>query len=622
MRDLRFLTAGTLLFLILATLFLPSATFAADASAKAVLDAVSEGVAAGACEKKKQVAASDCYKTVISCSSQQWGNYVQTHYTNQGGSVQVNALAAALGQKPSGAAVEYLQANWTRNSETPPGPVQTGTCFCECGANENLQACQGKPAGTRFRQAEDLTYDECVGKCSPRRIAIHCAGTLNPLSSGPAPAALANALAFCFTGSECTAQGGVFESPQPGNGCRDNKGRCIAPEQEVQLNQPIGNVTKIRGLGQYIVTVYSYAISIAVVVATIMFVYGAFLYLLGAAIESIHSGKQIMKDAVVGLILVLSATAILRTVNPATTKIDPTKVYLVNTVRFISSVLCKDVGGSPKLAEAGVSPVLRPYEEVAKNASAFSITPAQATCGLSYWVKDAVGSACEGTTCPQGESCVSCADGKAPGCNGQKSDRKACRRVTFTGTINYTDSRRPTELDLIAVCNGSANTNNYQTLQVINEVGVERVARGSGAQATDVKQIGSASYEFSLTEASINAAVTKCQNEGGFRGALIGLIYNDVGYLGTGVGINDVAMLSKVNGGSARFAGYADGSSSDEADFINAYNCGIKKGDLKNSAIYWSEQDLRGSLSGRPIDFSFSLSNANAQSDPESKWCQ
>lgn len=119
--------------------------------------------------------------------------------------------------------------------------------------------------------------------------------------------------AFTAGGGDSIKKGVSSEKPTP----------AIIPQLNVQIpgfaftGSAVTNDTSSL-LAQYIAGVYSYAISIAAVAATIMFVYGAFLYLLGGAIESIHSGKQIMKDAVVGLLLVLGANMILRTVNPAT----------------------------------------------------------------------------------------------------------------------------------------------------------------------------------------------------------------------------------------------------------------------------------------------------------------
>jgi hypothetical protein len=90
-----------------------------------------------------------------------------------------------------------------------------------------------------------------------------------------------------------------------------------------KLNVPIPGLELGAGegaenplLAQYIAGIYRFAISIVVVAATVMFIYGAFLYLLGSAITSIQSGKQIMIDAIVGMILLLSAYTILKVLNP------------------------------------------------------------------------------------------------------------------------------------------------------------------------------------------------------------------------------------------------------------------------------------------------------------------
>ena len=83
-------------------------------------------------------------------------------------------------------------------------------------------------------------------------------------------------------------------------------------------------------IGTYVSGAYRYAISIVAIAATIAFIYGAFLYLVGASIDNIAKGKQIMMDAVVGMLLVLSATTILRIFNPATTEFRPLQIISIN----------------------------------------------------------------------------------------------------------------------------------------------------------------------------------------------------------------------------------------------------------------------------------------------------
>lgn len=76
-------------------------------------------------------------------------------------------------------------------------------------------------------------------------------------------------------------------------------------------------------IAEYVYGIYRYGVSIVAIVATIMFIYGAFLYLIGSAISSIQSGKRIMIDAIIGMLLLLSASLILRVLNPDLLKLEP-----------------------------------------------------------------------------------------------------------------------------------------------------------------------------------------------------------------------------------------------------------------------------------------------------------
>lgn len=115
-------------------------------------------------------------------------------------------------------------------------------------------------------------------------------------------------------------------------------------------------------IAQYVAAAFRYVISIAAVAATIMFVYGAFLYLLGSAIPSIARGKDIMKDAVVGMLLVLGAHLILRTINPALINLNsialtPIIPQDLNTVLF-NQFGTTDINTLPE----GTSPGGRPSD--------------------------------------------------------------------------------------------------------------------------------------------------------------------------------------------------------------------------------------------------------------------
>jgi hypothetical protein len=118
-----------------------------------------------------------------------------------------------------------------------------------------------------------------------------------------------------------------------------------------ELNVPIPGLELGMGEGgenplfaQYIAGIYRFAISIVVVAATVMFIYGAFLYLLGSAITSIQSGKQIMIDAIVGMILLLSAYTILKVLNPDLVRLEALKVTQIKTsLQFISKDTAEEI---------------------------------------------------------------------------------------------------------------------------------------------------------------------------------------------------------------------------------------------------------------------------------------
>jgi lysophospholipase L1-like esterase len=100
----------------------------------------------------------------------------------------------------------------------------------------------------------------------------------------------------------------------------------------ITLGVNIGGIQQVTGLPEYINTVYRYLVSIILVVAIVMVVYGGFLYLTGAAgIGSIQRGKQIIRDALIGMVVVLAAYSILQTINPSTTqfRLNPESIECV-----------------------------------------------------------------------------------------------------------------------------------------------------------------------------------------------------------------------------------------------------------------------------------------------------
>jgi hypothetical protein len=111
---------------------------------------------------------------------------------------------------------------------------------------------------------------------------------------------------------------------------------------------------------QYISAAYRFLISVAAVAATVMMIYGAFMYLTGTAIGTVKYGKGVMQDAIIGMLLVLGTHLLLYTVNPETTTL---KGLTLNAVRGIDwfkdeegNATATPGAGGPSKAVCGVAP--------------------------------------------------------------------------------------------------------------------------------------------------------------------------------------------------------------------------------------------------------------------------
>ncbi len=97
--------------------------------------------------------------------------------------------------------------------------------------------------------------------------------------------------------------------------CEERQTQSLLP---MKLAVPIGGIDQVAGLADYINVAYRYLVSVVLIVAIVMVVYGGFRYLVGASIGDIQAGKKIIVDAIVGMLIVLGAYTILSTVNPNT----------------------------------------------------------------------------------------------------------------------------------------------------------------------------------------------------------------------------------------------------------------------------------------------------------------
>ncbi len=110
-----------------------------------------------------------------------------------------------------------------------------------------------------------------------------------------------------------------------------------------------GGYYTVPWLRQYIAAVYRYLVGASVIAAAIMVTYGGFLYLVGGTISegTIGKGRTIIQDAIVGLLFLLGAYGLLRTLNPNLVNIQGLKIKQITTVTRALETVNADMPPAP-----------------------------------------------------------------------------------------------------------------------------------------------------------------------------------------------------------------------------------------------------------------------------------
>lgn len=85
-------------------------------------------------------------------------------------------------------------------------------------------------------------------------------------------------------------------------------------------------------LAIYISTVQKYLIGLALIAAAVIIVYAGVLYMAASTGAKVHDAKELIKDALIGLVLILTAVVILFNLNPQTTEPSTLSVYQVKRI--------------------------------------------------------------------------------------------------------------------------------------------------------------------------------------------------------------------------------------------------------------------------------------------------
>lgn len=124
-------------------------------------------------------------------------------------------------------------------------------------------------------------------------------------------------------------------------------GLVFAADGDYTVLAPLPGISTLSGkniLGEYLPAIFKLAIGLSAVFAVLMIVIGGFQYISSDAIMKKSEGKERIKNAVLGLVLVISAWLILNTINP----------NLLNINLNIEAITTTSTGGFGTLSKEGV----------------------------------------------------------------------------------------------------------------------------------------------------------------------------------------------------------------------------------------------------------------------------
>ncbi|MFA4953937.1 MAG: SUMF1/EgtB/PvdO family nonheme iron enzyme [Patescibacteria group bacterium] len=204
-------------------------------------------------------------------------------------------------RQATGRAVRYAAALLLLAVFLPTGTVLAACCKCQDPNNASQTIC--------LKTTGACGNLKTLGATNPDVVGLTCQGEL-----GEGECRLIEQGGLCGVLSDAT-----------GYSKTANSSGVIVPKLNADIGvaftkaNTAGGLVKSANIGEYISTIYKVSIGLATIAAAIMIVYGGFLYVLGGTLQSIQSGKQKIKNAIIGLILIFSSYTILNLVNPQLT---------------------------------------------------------------------------------------------------------------------------------------------------------------------------------------------------------------------------------------------------------------------------------------------------------------
>ncbi len=202
---------------------------------------------------------------------------------------------------------------------TPAFALEKGNCVCYCKTEEGADY-HGEKASPAL----------CSTSCKQEEVRM--LGCYTDVTMSPEYSRLCYTKEQCEADTETNPKGEKIPSVWGGqeSTCLPGRGHCYAPQgagkYSTRLSVPIAGLTEVTDIGTYIVAIYQWLIGLGAFICVIVFTIAGFRWLLAGGNEgSISGAKEMMTNAILGMVLLLSAVAIGTLIDPRTMEIGALK---------------------------------------------------------------------------------------------------------------------------------------------------------------------------------------------------------------------------------------------------------------------------------------------------------
>ncbi len=338
--------------------------------------------------------------------------------------------------------------------------------------------------------------------------------------------------------SDTEAAGGWLSGPGAGlcakNGSNGEPlwGKCL-PMGKTVTSISFGGKRDFANIGQFILTIYNYGISVAGLVAVIVIIFaGAQWVASGGNSEMIASSKKRIGGAMVGLLIAFFSYAILNTINPALVNLRLPQVYMIRSQSIVPEYCSELPTSTSKFALVGPSNTQMETFDFSKlpefdfdfdaNKNEWSNNKNRSqklVCNKKFVVKDGGEVTCEGDWCESSDNiCIPSEKGKG---------QYECVQGNIYGQISYSppplyqalalgdgwDVEEPVDIDateLLAICyNYDFGNTGWQEIDgTISEESKNR-------------------YIFAASAIALKEGEEDCASVGGLKGYVLALEMNE-----------------------------------------------------------------------------------------------